>query len=87
MHIENHYALLDFSENLINLLKLQEIFFFQKIDTMLVLEGNGNLVLYTGVVRVRQKQCFVLFVELPASFTVVSDSSMQFGRRFLLNGK
>lgn len=54
---------------------------------MLVLEGNGNLVLYTGVVRVRQKQCFVLFVELPASFTVGSDSSMQFGRRFLLNGK
>ena len=28
-------------------------FFFKKIDTMLVLESSGNLVLYTGVVRVR----------------------------------
>ena len=27
-------------------------FFFKKIDTMLVLESSGNLVLYTGVVRV-----------------------------------
>ncbi|KAK2502624.1 hypothetical protein MC885_016599, partial [Smutsia gigantea] len=44
--------------------------FFPKIDTMLVLEGGGNLVLYTGVVRVGK----VFIPGLPAPSLTMSNT-------------